>query len=71
MKYVIKWIAWVITVIGALNWGLVGVFGSSADLVAMLFGAGTMATRIIYDIVGLSAIVLICYKIAKLSKKKK
>lgn len=69
MKYVIKWIAWILVVIGALNWGLVGFFG--IDLVALLFGAGTMISTIIYDLVGLSALVLIGFKVAKLAMKKK
>ena len=37
MKYVVKWIAWILVVIGALNWGLVGFF--NFDLVAAVFGA--------------------------------
>lgn len=64
---IVKWVAWVLTVIGALNWGLVGLFG--IDLVALLFGAGTTIATIIYDLVGLSALVLIGFKIAKIMKK--
>ena len=65
MKYVIKWVAWVLVVIGALNWGLVGFF--NFDLVATFLGASSLAARIIYDIVGISAIVLIIFKIMKIS----
>ncbi len=47
--------SYILVLIGALNWGLVGMFGF--DLVAYLFGIMTPVTRIIYGLVGLSAIV--------------
>jgi len=68
MKDVIKWIAWIIVVIGGLNWGLVGLF--NYDIIAMMFGAGSLAANITYDIVGLAAVVLIIYKIMRMGKKK-
>lgn len=68
-KYLIKWIAWVLAVVGALNWGLVGLF--NLDLVATIFGAMTIASRVVYVLVGVSAIVLVVYKAKKLMKKKK
>jgi uncharacterized protein len=43
----------VLLIIGGLNWGLVGLF--EFDLVQNIFGAGVFA-RVIYTIVGLSAI---------------
>jgi uncharacterized protein len=46
-------IATILLIIGGLNWGLVGVF--EFDLVQNIFGQGTFA-RIIYTLVGLSAI---------------
>jgi uncharacterized membrane protein YuzA (DUF378 family) len=42
-----------LVVIGGLNWGLVGLF--DFDLVAALFGAGSVLSRIVYILVGLSA----------------
>jgi uncharacterized protein len=69
VKYLLKWIAWVIVVIGALNWGLIGFF--QFDLVAAIFGSIPMLVSIVYDLVGLSALVLIGYKIKKMAKKKK
>lgn len=57
MKSVVDWIAWVLVVIGALNWGLIGVF--NFDLVAWIFGAMTTAARIVYILVGLGAIWMI------------
>lgn len=44
----------ILLIIGGLNWGLVGLF--NFDLVAAIFGAGGVLTRIIYVLVGLSAI---------------
>ena len=65
MKYIVKWIAWIWVVIGGLNWGLVGFF--NFDLVAAIFSS---TADLIYDLVGLSALVLIFYKIFKYKKKK-
>ena len=47
-------IASLLVLLGALNWGLVGFFG--IDMVAKLFGAGTTATTVVYDLMGVSAI---------------
>jgi hypothetical protein len=46
-----------VAIIGALNWGLVGLF--QINLVEQLFGAGTNVTRGIYGAVGLSGILLL------------
>ena len=42
-----------LVIVGWLNWGLVGLF--DFDLVATLFGAGSMPSRAVYALVGLSA----------------
>lgn len=47
-------IAGALLIIGGLNWGLVGLFG--LDLVAFLFGPMTIISRVIYTLVGISAI---------------
>lgn len=44
-----------ITIIGAINWGLIGIL--DFDLVAMLFGAKTFLTRVIYTLVGICGLV--------------
>jgi uncharacterized membrane protein YuzA (DUF378 family) len=41
-------------IVGGLNWGLVGV--AKFDLVAALFGAGSLVSNIVYSLVGLSAV---------------
>jgi uncharacterized protein len=68
MHKVIKGVAWVLAVIGALNWGLVGLF--NFDLVAFALGAGSMLARVVYSLVGLSALILIGFKVAKKKMKK-
>ena len=49
-------------IIGGLNWGLVGLFGF--DLVATIFGEMSVLSRIVYVLVGLSAV----YQIVPLIK---
>lgn len=52
----IQRIALIFTVIGAINWGLIGFF--HFDLVAAIFGGpSAMLSRIIYAIVGISGII--------------
>lgn len=46
--------ALVFVIIGALNWGLIGLF--ELDLVRVLFGEMSMLSRIVYIIVGLSGL---------------
>jgi uncharacterized membrane protein YuzA (DUF378 family) len=41
-------------VIGGLNWGLVGIFGF--NLVATIFGEMSIASRIVYFVVGFCAL---------------
>ena len=67
--YAVKWVAWILVVIGALNWGLIGFF--NFDLVAAIFGAGSFLTSFVYDLVGLSALVLIFFKAFYKKGKKK
>lgn len=50
---VIGSIALALAVIGAINWGLVGLF--NLNLVSALFGEGAL-TRVIYLLVGLSGV---------------
>ena len=54
-------IAFALVIIGGLVWLLIGLF--DFNLVSMIFGAGSMAlvSRIIYSLVGISAIWLIFY----------
>jgi uncharacterized membrane protein YuzA (DUF378 family) len=55
--YTLHWTALVLVIIGALNWGLVGLFGF--DLVAALFGGqASPISRLIYTLVGISGLVV-------------
>ena len=60
MQILIKILAFV-CLIGALNWGLVGFF--SFDLIAAIFGPMSLISRLIYSLVGISAILLIVLSI--------
>lgn len=55
----INYVALTIAIVGALNWGLVGVL--SFDLVAFIFGEMSWLSRIVYTLVGLSGIYLITF----------
>ena len=54
---ILRIIAYILVIIGAINWGLVGFF--NFDLVASIFGEMTFLTRLIYDLVGISALLLL------------
>jgi uncharacterized membrane protein YuzA (DUF378 family) len=52
----IQRIALVLTIIGAINWGLIGFF--QFDLVASIFGGQSAAiSRIIYGLVGIAGLI--------------
>ncbi len=48
-----------IAIIGALNWGLIGIF--RFDLVAFLFGDMSWLSRVVYVLVGLCGLYLISF----------
>ena len=50
----VDYIAMALLIIGGLNWAMVALF--DVDVVARLFGPGSPASRIIYVLVGLSAL---------------
>ena len=63
----LDWVAYVLLVIGGLNWGLVGVgnfAGGNWDLVNLILGGVPVLRDIVYIVVGLAAIYAI-YSIAK------
>jgi uncharacterized membrane protein YuzA (DUF378 family) len=51
------WIAFILLFIGGINWGLIGLF--DYNLVAAIFGETTLFTKIIYTLVGISAIYML------------
>ena len=58
MKY-LKCIALTIAIIGAINWGLIGLF--NFDLVSFIFGSIPFISKIIYILVGICGIYLITF----------
>ncbi|HOW60717.1 MAG TPA: DUF378 domain-containing protein [Candidatus Moranbacteria bacterium] len=54
---VLDWVALVLVIVGAVNWGLLGLFGF--DLVAAIFGSMSLLSRIVYGLVGLSGVYFI------------
>jgi len=51
---IVQRIALILVIIGAVNWGLIGLF--EFNLVAALFGVGILA-KIIYTLVGISGLI--------------
>lgn len=46
-----------LVIIGAVNWGLIGIF--KLDLVSLIFGNMTWLSRVVYALVGLSGLYLL------------
>lgn len=60
----LDWVAMVLMIVGGLNWGLVGMF--DFNLVAALFGSQAPLSRLVYVLVGVSALYSI-YTASKLA----
>ena len=56
---IIDAVALTLGIVGALNWGLIGLF--KFDLVATLFGNMSILSRIVYALVGFAGIYLISF----------
>ncbi len=52
---IIQKIALVLVIIGAINWGLIGLF--DFNLVDTLFGVDSIISKIVYILVGISGII--------------
>ena len=61
MKGALSWLAVILVIVGALNWGLVGLL--NFNLVSTIFGEG-LITKVIYSLVGIAGIYDI-YLVAK------
>lgn len=53
----VKMLAWILVLVGGLNWGLVGFF--NFDLVATIFSGVPIVATTVYSLVGLSALMMI------------
>ncbi len=58
-------VGFILLVVGGVNWGLVGFF--DYNLVDMIFGVGSTITRVVYSLVGLSALWML-YMSSKMGK---
>ena len=59
----VELVALILVIIGGLNWGLVGLL--DIDLVAAILGKKTLLSKLVYDLVGLSALYIAYLKITK------
>ena len=61
----LDWLALVLVIVGGLNWGLVGLL--NFNLVSTLFGEMSGLSKIVYILVGLSAVymLLVAGKLAR------
>ncbi|MFH1990252.1 MAG: DUF378 domain-containing protein [Patescibacteria group bacterium] len=63
---ILDWIALILVIVGGLNWALIGLF--SFDLVAAIFGSMSVLSRVVYVLVGLSAVYVLA-SLGKLARK--
>lgn len=61
----LDWIAWILVVVGALDWGLIGAF--NYNLVTAIFGAGMIA-KWLYILVGVAGLYFLWGAFAKKKK---
>lgn len=65
---IIQRIALALVIIGAINWGLIGLF--QYDLVAAIFGGqDAFMSRLIYDLVGISGLICLSLLFAPMSEE--
>lgn len=64
---VVHQVATALVIVGALNWGLVGVF--DWNLVTALLGTWEWAERVVYILVGVSALAMLVTSYSKMCKK--
>lgn len=62
----VDWVAFILVVVGALNWGLVGFF--QFNLVAAILGDMTFLARAVYGLVGIAAVYMAIFA-GKINKK--
>lgn len=63
---ILQKVALAITIIGAINWGMIGLF--DINLVEQLFGTTTILPNLIYTLVGLCGLVNIGFYFYKLER---
>lgn len=58
----VDWVAWVLVVLGAVNWGLVG--AANINLVETIVGTGSL-TQVVYILVGLGGLYMLWGALSK------
>lgn len=61
------WVAYVLIVVGAINWGLVGIF--SLNLVTVITGGIELATRFVYSVIGVAGLYAVITGIKLATKR--
>ena len=59
----VDWLAWLLVVVGAINWGLVGI--ANLNLVESLLGVWPALVQIVYVLVGLSGLYILWMAFSK------
>ena len=57
MMHIVRIIAYSLVITGAIVWGIVGFF--NYNIVASLFGDGTLLARMVYSLVGIAAVTVL------------
>ena len=63
MNKMLELIATILVIVGALNWGLVGLL--DLNLVTLILGSVPILVQVVYILVGLSALVVAAAKFMK------
>ena len=58
----IDWVAWVLVVVGAINWGLLG--AANLNLVETVVGSGSLS-QVVYILVGLGGFYMLWGAVSK------
>lgn len=56
---VLDWVTGALVVIGALNWGLIGIWGEKCNLVVLAFSSVPLLVKIVYIVIGVAGLYLI------------
>lgn len=54
---ILDWVVLILVVVGGLNWALYGLMGT--DLVATVLGPMSMLAKVVYGLIGLSALYML------------
>jgi len=58
----VGWLAWVLVVVGAINWGLIG--AANLNIVETVVGSGSLA-QVVYILVGLGGLYMLWGAVSK------